>query len=73
MANLKEKMDDYERMQTALRKLKKASQEEFMSILLDMVKNLLEKANVKTYAPSAKEREDFRKVALIIRDMESWF
>lgn len=73
MANLKEKMDDYERMQTALRKLKKASQEEFMSILLDMVKNLLEKANVKTYAPSTKEREDFRKVALIIRDMESWF
>lgn len=73
MANLKEKMTDYEQMQMALRKLKEASQEEFMSRLLDMVENLLEKANVKTYAPSTKEREDFRKVALIIRNMESWF
>lgn len=73
MANLKEKMTDYEQMQMALRKLKEASQEEFMSRLLDMVENLLEKANVKTYVPSTKEREDFRKVALIIRNMESWF
>lgn len=73
MANLKEKMTDYEQMQMALRKLKEASQEEFMSRLLDMVENLLEKANVKTYAPTTKEREDFRKVALIIRNMESWF
>lgn len=73
MSNLKEKMTDYEQMQMALRKLKEASQEEFMSRLLDMVENLLEKANVKTYAPSTKEREDFRKVALIIRNMESWF
>ena len=73
MANLKEKMTDYEQMQMALRKLKEASQEEFMSRLLDMVENLLEKANVKTYEPTTKEREDFRKVALIIRNMESWF
>lgn len=73
MANLKEKMTDYEQMQMALRKLKEESQEEFMSRLLDMVENLLEKANVKTYAPTTKEREDFRKVALIIRNMESWF
>lgn len=73
MANLKEKMTDYEQMQMALRKLKEASQEEFMSRLLDMVENLLEKANVKTYVPSTKEREDFRKVANIIKNMESWF
>ena len=73
MANLKEKMTDYEQMQMALRKLKEESQEEFMSRLLDTVENLLEKANVKTYEPSTKEKEDFRKIVNIIKNMESWF
>ena len=44
-----------------------------MSQLLDMVENLLEKANVKTYEPTTKEREDFRKIANIIKNMGSWF
>lgn len=73
MANLKEKMTDYEQMQMALRKLKEESQEEFMSKLLEMVENLLDKANVKTYEPTTKEKEDFRKIANIIKNMESWF
>ena len=71
--NLKGQMTEYEQMQMALRKLKEESQEEFMSRLLEMVENLLEKANVKTYEPTTKEREDFRKIANIIKNMGSWF
>ena len=73
MASLKEKMTDYEQMQMALRKLREENQEEFMSRLLDTVENLLEKANVKTYEPTTKEKEDFRKIVNIIKNMESWF
>ncbi len=71
--NLKGKMTEYEQMQIALRKLKEESQEKFMSKLLEMVENLLDKANVKTYEPTTKEKEDFRKIANIIKNMESWF
>ena len=71
--NLEGKMTEYEQMQIALRKLKEESQEKFMSKLLEMVENLLDKANVKTYEPTTKEKEDFRKIANIIKNMESWF
>lgn len=66
-------MNEIEQMKIELRKLKEESQEKFMSKLLEMVENLLDKANVKTYEPTTKEKEDFRKIATIIKNMESWF
>ena len=66
-------MNEIEQMKIELRKLKEENQENFMSKLLEMVENLLDKANVKTYEPTTKEKEDFRKIVNIVKNMESWF
>ena len=66
-------MNEIEQMKIELRKLKEENQEKFMSKLLEMVENLLDKANVKTYEPTTKEKEDFRKIVNIVKNMESWF
>lgn len=53
--------------------LREEQQEEFMKKLVEMVENLVEKANKKDYDPTNNEREMFRQIYTIINDMNNWF
>ena len=53
--------------------IEEKTQEEFMHNLRDSVENLCEKANHKSYNPTIKEKEDFRVIVTIIKNMENWF
>lgn len=48
-------------------------QNQYIDKLLDYVDNLSEKAKSKDYTPTTYEREQFSKIANIIKDMENWF
>lgn len=53
--------------------LQELQQNDFINDLLEKVECLLEKANRKNYEPTDYEREQFRKIATIINNMNNWF
>ena len=60
-----------------IKRLLKANQEKlqnnFIDDILEKVEFLLEKANNKSYEPTDYEREQFGKIATIIKNMSNWF
>lgn len=60
-------------MENKLKELKDKQQEDFMEKLLKDVEWLSEKANAKSYNPTAKEKQDFNKISVIIKNMTEWF
>lgn len=60
-------------LQQQLRENQEKMQNNFIDGILEKVEILLEKANRKNYAPTDYEREQFRKIATIIKNMSNWF
>ena len=56
-----------------LRANQEKQQNDFIDSILEKVELLLEKANRKTYEPTDYEREQFGKIAVIIKNMTNWF
>ena len=48
-------------------------QNEFIDKVFDMVEHLSEKTNRKDYVATDHEREVFRKIYIIITNMNNWF
>ena len=53
--------------------MNKQQQEQAMSKLLKEVKELVERANMKDYEPTMKERFEFSEILTIINNMSKWF
>ena len=66
-------MTELEQLKLAMRANDEKIQNEFIDSIADRVEFLLEKANRKGYEPTDHEREQFRKIATIITNMQSWF
>lgn len=60
-------------LQQQLRANQEKMQNDFIDSILEKVELLLEKANRKNYEPTDYEREQFGKIATIIKNMSNWF
>jgi hypothetical protein len=60
-------------LQQQLRENQAKMQNNFIDSILEKVEILLEKANRSTYKPTDYEREQFGKIATIIKNMSNWF
>ena len=64
---------DLQDLQHQLRANQEKMQNAFIDNILEKVECLLEKANRKNYEPTDYEREQVRKIATIINNMNNWF
>lgn len=62
-----------EELQENFKKNQETLQERFMEKILNDISYLNEKANSKDYIPTEKEREMFRNIVIIVKNMNEWF
>lgn len=55
-----------------MQNIKDKSQNEFIEKLLDMVEHYAEKTNKKDYTPTNHERETFRKILIMINNINNY-
>ena len=62
-----------EELQQAIRRNQEKMQDDYINKIYDELLYLCEKANLKTYEPTAHEKITLGKIQTIINDMCKWF